>query len=311
MLQIDHVSIEFPVKNGSIRPVDNVCLTVGEGTRHIIIGETGSGKSVLLMAVLGLSGGAVSGSIRLDGKELLTLSEKEFSRLRGSRISYIPQGNAGGLNPLHRIGAQIGEPLRVHAGLSRREAFSRAEQALKRLDFPNPGFWARRYPHNLSGGMKQRALVAMGTAAGSRLLLADEPTKGLDGERREEVARLFSSLGGASLLCVTHDLSFARRTADFISVMYAGQIVETADKDTFFRTPAHPYSQMLIQSLPENGFCFPPGFAPSHEDYQNIGCRFSARCPRAEKRCRKIPPVTADHERQVQCWNYADGKKSE
>ncbi len=308
MLQIQHVSVEFPVKNGFIRPVDNVCLTVQDKSRHCIIGETGSGKSVLLTAILGLSGGKVSGSIRLNGRELSSLPPKEYNRLRGTEIAYIPQGNASGMNPLHRIGWQIAEPLRVHGRYSRREAFGKAVEALGQLDFSKPEFWARQYPHSLSGGMKQRALVAMGTVAGSSLLLADEPTKGLDAERRGEVAELFFSLREASLLCVTHDLDFARKTADWISVMYAGQIVETARKEIFFRSPAHPYSQMLIESLPERGFHFQPGFAPSHEDYGDIGCRFCSRCPLAEARCREAPPLISQEERQVQCWNYADSK---
>lgn len=306
MLDIKNVSIDFSVKNGTIRPVDGVCLKVENGIRHLIVGETGSGKSVLLMSILGLSGGKVQGEIYWNGRDLLSLTVREMASLRGTEISYIPQGNANGLNPLMKNGTQIGEPLAVHHHMGKKEAFEKAVKALKRLDFSDAWRWARQYPHNLSGGMKQRALVAMGTIAGSSFLLADEPTKGLDDSRRGEVEKLFTSLESTTLLCVTHDLDFAKHVAHRISVMYAGQIVETADKEDFFKAPLHPYSKMLIQSLPENGFQFQAGFAPSHDDYSSGGCRFVARCQLAGQRCTKKPPLIDYRGRKVQCWNYAE-----
>ena len=209
-------------------------------------------------------------------------------------------------HPLIRNGHQIGEPLIVHRGVKRRAAFRQAVEAMRRLDFLRPEHWARHYPHNLSGGMKQRALVAMGTIAGSRLLLADEPTKGLDEERRAEVEALFCGLESTTLLCVSHDLRFTRRIAHSVSVMYAGQLLETCSCEALFREPLHPYSQMLIASMPENGFHFPEGFAPSHRDYARLGCRFADRCPYAGPRCGNPPPVVQLSERQVQCWRYAD-----
>lgn len=306
MLQIEDLSVDFPVKGGRIRPVDGVHMDVQTGERHVIVGETGSGKSVLLTAILGLAGGEVRGRIRWNGRELVGLSEREFARLRGCEIAYIPQGNGSGMNPLMRNGDQIGEPLRVHQGMGRHEAFRRAVEALRRLDFSDPERWARLYPHNLSGGMRQRALVAMGTIAGGRLLLADEPTKGLDVARREEVEALFTHLKDVTLLCVSHDLRFARRIADSISVMYAGQIVETCSCKAFFENPLHPYSRMLVDSMPENGFRFAEGFAPYHHDYGRLGCRFAGRCPHARERCSEQPPMLRLPERQVQCWRYAD-----
>lgn len=311
MLQIQSVSIEFPVQKGVIRPVDQVCLKVGDRERHVIIGETGSGKSVLLMGVLGLSGGSVTGSILWNGRELVGLPPKEYAKIRGREIAYIPQGNASGMNPIRTIGWQIGEPLRVHQGVRRKDAFTRAVEALKNLDFQQPERWARGYPHHLSGGMKQRALVAMGTVAGGNMLLADEPTKGLDEERREEVEELFQGLADTALLCVTHDLNFARAVANRISVMYAGQIVETCSREEFFQEPIHPYSRMMIASLPENGFHFPKGFAPSHADYEGLGCRFADRCPNRTEACEKHPPRMAIGERMVQCWNVAGNKETE
>lgn len=308
MLQIQSLSITFPVQNGMIRPVDQVFLKVDGGQHHVIIGETGSGKSVLLMSILGLTGGQVSGSILWNGRELVGLPEREYVKIRGREIAYISQGNASGMNPVRTIGWQISEPLRVHHGLGRKAAWNQAVQALGQLDFPRPAYWARHYPHNLSGGMKQRALVAMGTVAGGSMLLADEPTKGLDDDRREEVIRLFQGLENTALLCVTHDLTFARRVADRISVMYAGQIVETCGRQEFFQDPKHPYSRMMIESLPENGFHFPKGFAPSHMDYENLGCRFAGRCPQRGTLCEKCPPITETGERMVRCW-YAAGNE--
>lgn len=306
MLDIEQLSVDFPVQGGSIRPVDHVCLQVMDQKRHVIVGETGSGKSVLLATILGLGGGRVEGSICWNGRELVGLGAREFARLRGSEIAYIPQGNASGMNPLIRNGHQIGEPLIVHRGAKRREAFRQAVEAMRRLDFSRPEHWAKHYPHNLSGGMKQRALVAMGTIAGSRLLLADEPTKGLDDARRKEVEALFCGLKGTTLLCVSHDLRFTRRIADSVSVMYAGQLLETCRCEELFENPLHPYSRMLIASMPENGFHFPEGFAPSHHDYARLGCRFADRCPDARARCGDPPPVVQFSERQVQCWRYAD-----
>lgn len=311
MLEIQQLSIEFPTKNKTIRPVENVWLTVEEGSRHLIIGETGSGKSVLIMSILGLSGGRIQGRILWNGKNLLELSKKEMAALRGREISYIPQGNANGLNPLMKIGYQIGETLMTHSYVSKKEAFENAVEALKRMDFSEAKRWARSYPHNLSGGMKQRALVAMGTIAGSSFLLADEPTKGLDENRRVEVEQLFLSLERTTLLCVTHDLEFANHVADRISVMYAGEIVETAEKEKFFSEPLHPYSQMLIRSLPQNGFQFCEGFAPSHYEYEFVGCRFAERCPMVGEKCRMHPPLIAYKGRQVQCWNYAKNERFE
>lgn len=306
MLKLESVSVAFPAAGGGIQPVDGVSLEVGETERHMIVGETGSGKSVLLTSILGLVEGRVTGRIVWNGRELTGLSEKEYSKIRGREIAYIPQSGGGSLNPLMKIGRQIGEPLEVHRGASRKEAFAAAVEALRQLDFQRPEYWARQYPHRLSGGMRQRVLVAMGTIAGGGLVLADEPTKGLDAERREEVARLFRRLSGTALLCVTHDLEFARTVGERISVLYAGQILESGPKEAFFQAPLHPYSQMMIRSLPEHGFQSVKGFAPSHQEYGGMGCRFAERCPKAGEKCRKPPPRLQMGERQVLCW-YADG----
>ena len=315
MHELQSVCVEFSTEGGPIRPVDQVFLTINQGERHVIIGETGSGKSVLLMSILGLSGGNVTGHILWNGKELVGLSPKVYNQIRGKEIAYIPQGNSSGFNPLMRIGTQIAESLRIHLKLGRAEAHTYAVDALRKLDFQEPEYWVSRYPHQLSGGMKQRALVAMGTIAGGQLLLADEPTKGLDEERRGDVINLFDELSRTftkekiSLLCVTHDLYFAKKIATHIHVMYAGQILESSSCEEFFWSPLHPYSQMMINSLPEHGFQYPKGFAPSHEEYDGLGCRFAGRCPKAQAGCfRAKPPVLAAGERQVRCHHVSQSR---
>ncbi len=308
MLKLESVSVSFPTAGGVIQPVDKVSLEVEKGGRHVLIGETGSGKSVLLTSLLGLSGGEITGHIFWKNRELAGLPETEYAKIRGREIAYIPQNGAGSLNPLMKIGRQIGEPLQVHRGASRKEALAAAVEALRELDFQSPEYWARQYPHRLSGGMRQRVLVAMGTIAGGELLLADEPTKGLDTDRREEVARRFRQFPGTALLCVTHDLEFARAVGERISVLYAGQIVETAPAAAFFDAPLHPYAKSMIRSLPEHGFQSAKGFAPSHRDYGGLGCRFAERCPEAGDACGKSPPLLQFGERQVRCW-YAAGSE--
>ena len=216
---------------------------MGPGERHVIVGETGSGKSVLLMSILGLSGGRVTGSIRWNGKNCSGLTPQAWNQIRGREIAYIPQGNASGLNPLMRIGDQIAGPANPSGYGPKGGGGARGVGAGAAGLCPTGRSWAPRYPHQLSGGMKQRALVAMGTVAGGQLLLADEPTKGLDPERRDDVRDLFADLsraGGPALLCVTHDLRFARDIATHIHVLYAGQLLESGPAAAFFSGPLTP-----------------------------------------------------------------------
>ncbi|MCL6635650.1 MAG: ABC transporter ATP-binding protein [Peptococcaceae bacterium] len=308
MFIVNNLTVEFPAPAGVIRAVDGVGLEIQNGEKMALVGETGSGKSVLLLALLRLlpAGARVFGEVWYDGRDLLSCSPEEIRRIRGKEVAYVPQGAGGALNPVLNVGSQVAEPLVVHLGLNKKEAFRKAVSLLDRLGIPDAGQRAREYPHQYSGGMKQRALVAMGVAADARVLLADEPTKGVDWQRREEILHLFLSLQEKTILAVTHDLWFAERFARRVAVMYAAQLVEVALREDFFDRPLHPYGQALLAAMPARGLVSLPGYAPGHAGYGEPECRFAKRCPRAFGDCQKEPPVFERDGRLVRCWLYAD-----
>ena len=306
MLELRDVTIRF----GGQPPVaDSISMSVPEGRRTVIVGESGSGKSVLLLAILGLlpDAAAVTGEILLDGGNLLHRTEKAMDAIRGARISYIPQGGGSGLNPLYTVGRQIGESLLLGGVRQKGERRRQTAALLARFGFDDVERVCRQYPHRLSGGMRQRVLVAMGIARGAALLLADEPTKGLDTGRIDAVADAFGAAGDRTLLCVTHDLRFTRRIADKIVVLYAACIVEACDGDAFFTAPLHPYSRAMLAALPENGLRAVSGFAPPKQQGGDAGgCVFSERCPERGARCGLPPPLVTLAGRKVRCWKYAE-----
>ncbi|AFV12689.1 oligopeptide transport ATP-binding protein OppD [Thermacetogenium phaeum DSM 12270] len=306
LLLIRNLSVEFPGPGGSIRAVDKVDLEIEKGERVALVGETGSGKSVLLLSLLRLlpAGARISGEVWYEGRNLLRLSEDELCRIRGRELAYIPQGTGNALNPVLTVGIQVAEPLIVHLGFKKRPALAKAVSLLGQLGIPEAQKRAFEYPHQYSGGMKQRALVAMGVVAEPEVLLADEPTKGVDWERREEILNLFQSLTGKTILTVTHDLCFAEKFAEKVAVMYAAQIVEVAPRAEFFRQPLHPYAQALLAALPPRGLRPLAGYAPEHASYGEPGCRFRMRCPRAFRRCQEEPPLLEENGRRVRCWLY-------
>lgn len=307
LLLIRNLTVEFPGPGGPIRAVDGVDLEIEKGERVALVGETGSGKSVLLLALLRLlpAGARIAGEVLYRGRNLLRLSEEELYRIRGRELAYIPQGTGNAFNPVLTVGTQVAEPLVVHLGMKKKPAFSKAVCLLEQLGIPEASKRAFDYPHHYSGGMKQRALVAMGVAAGPQILLADEPTKGVDWERREEILNLFQSLTGKTILNVTHDLWFAEKFAERVAVMYAAQIVEVAPQSEFFQQPLHPYAEALLEAMPARGLQPLPGYAPEHASYDDPGCRFRMRCPRAFHRCREKPPLLEENGRRVRCWLYA------
>lgn len=305
MIELLNLSVQF---GGSVKALDNMSLTVPDGKNTVVIGESGSGKSVMLSAILQIlpPSAQVTGSILLDGSELLTRTEKEMTALRGTRLAYIPQGGGTSMNPLLTVGYQIGEPLMEKQSMPKKHALLAAVDWMKRLHLGNEEALASAYPHTLSGGMRQRALIAMGAISGAPLLLADEPTKGLDGERVETVTELFRELGDRTLLCVSHDLNFVKSIADYVCVMYAAQAVEYCTCEEFFSGPLHPYSWLTLEAMPENGLKAHMGFAPTHGEMSNMGCRFYSRCPYRRERCSSAPPVIEKDGRKVRCWMYAD-----
>lgn len=304
MLEIKDVSVSF----GQATAIDRVSFTVRENTTTVVIGESGSGKSVMLCAIMHIlpPSARITGSILLDGEELLSKTEKQMQQLRGNALSYIPQGSGTSMNPLLTVGYQVAEPLIEKKGEKKRPALAKAVAWMQSLSLGNEAALAASYPHTLSGGMRQRALIAMGAISGAPMLLADEPTKGLDGERVETVIELFHQLRDRTVLCVSHDLNFARAIGDDICVMYASQMVEACSAKDFFAGPLHPYSRMILMAMPENGLQASLGFAPPQADRAKGGCLFYSRCPHASRRCLEMPPLVEKRSRKVRCWQYAD-----
>ena len=305
MIELKNLSVQFA---GGVKAVDNVTLTVPDGKNTVVIGESGSGKSVMLSAILKIlpPSAQVTGSVKLDGLELLGLDEKEMTALRGEQLAYIPQGGGTSMNPLLTVGYQIAEPLVEKKAMPKKKAFAAAIDWMKRLHLGDEERLATAYPHSLSGGMRQRALIAMGAIAGAPLLLADEPTKGLDSERVDTVTELFRTLDDRTLLCVSHDLNFAKSIADYVCVMYAAQAVEYCSCEEFFSNPLHPYSRLTLDAMPENGLKAHMGFAPTQDELSHMGCHFYDRCPHRTERCKEAPPMVETAGRKVRCWLYAD-----
>lgn len=310
MLELQHVSVEFASEH-SVLAVDDISMQLEKGTRTAIVGETGSGKSVLLLAILRLlpPNAKVCGSILLNGEEILEANRKRMYEIRGGEISYIPQGGGASMNPLMRVGDQVGEPLREHRGYGRRAAFLAGVELLKKFNLLREESMAKAYPHTFSGGMRQRAMVAMGISAGAQIVLADEPTKGLDERRIALVTETLNLLKTETLLCVTHDMNFAGTISEKICVMYAAQQVEYGDAQEVLQNPLHPYTRDMIAAMPENGMKYEDGgFAPSHGSYLNCdsGCRYRARCKEQKECCRKTPPLADINGHKVRCWSYVD-----
>jgi peptide/nickel transport system ATP-binding protein len=304
-LTLEDVSIRF----GDQAPVaEHVSLCARKKKRLVIVGESGSGKSVLILAALRLlpAFAAITGSIHFEGNDLLQCSEREMTSIRGRRIAYVPQGSGNGLNPVYTIGHQLKESLRLQHKTDKEQMAQHITQLLEQFDFPQGRGLLDMYPHMLSGGMRQRVLVAMGIAGGATLILADEPTKGLDPGRVEIVRDTFLSLHDKTLLVVTHDLRFARSIADDVAVMYASQLVEFGSGKNFFENPLHPYSRAMLAAMPENGLSTAAGFAPPRENKGSVGCAFKSRCPGNMPRCGESPPMVHLGKRRVRCWLYAE-----
>lgn len=301
MLRVENLVVHFKSKVGVVRAVDGVSFELGN-EKFVFVGESGSGKTVLAMAIVRLlpNNTAVSGKIIFDGINLLKLSEEEMREIRNRRIAYIPQSQAS-LNPLMKVGYQCAEPL-LEQGMEKGRAVRKISEL---LEFFGIGSRFKDYPHKLSGGMRQRALLVIGLSREPEIIIADEPTKGLDAIKREQVAEAFQKLGQRALMVITHDLPFAERIADRIAVMYCGKIVEISAAKEFFECPLHPYSKGLLESLPERGLKPIRGFQPSLVSLPE-GCRFRERCDFASANCAREPPLLNLDGHWVRCWLYAD-----
>ncbi|MFT3876127.1 MAG: ABC transporter ATP-binding protein [Propioniciclava sp.] len=305
MLDLISVSVEFS-SGGGVLAVDDVTLTIPDGDKLAILGETGSGKSVLLLAILRLlpPSARASGQVLLDGEDLLCADPRRMRQVRGGLISYVPQGGGGSLNPLLTVGFQVGEPLIEHRGASKAAAIAASIGLLRRFHLVPAGELAHAYPHTFSGGMRQRAMVAMGIAAGARIVLADEPTKGLDPRRVALVEDAFGQLADETVVCVTHDLTFAERVSRHICVMYAGRQIEYGPTAEVCARPLHPYTADLVRALPENGMVYA---GPDPEPTASAGCPYRTMCRDRFAACAESPPTFDVEGRKVRCWKYAPG----
>ena len=304
LLEVENLQVHFRTPTGINRAVDGVSFHVDPGETLAIVGESGCGKSVTSMSMMRLipePPGKIAGSIRLEGRDILALSDREMRALRGNDISMIFQEPMTSLNPVLTVGRQIGETLRLHQGLDQAQAEARAVEMLTLVGIPEPARRVREYPHQLSGGMRQRVTRALALACNPTLLIADEPTTALDVTIQAQILKLMLELKqrvGAAIILITHDLGVVAEVAERVMVMYAGRKVEEAPVKQLFRSPRHPYTQGLLGALPKLGSSLSgetrrlaeiPGQVPDLK--QRIeGCVFAGRCALATDLCRQYAP---------------------
>ncbi|HAL39119.1 MAG TPA: dipeptide ABC transporter ATP-binding protein DppD [Polaromonas sp.] len=312
LLEIENLSVEFPSQSGVMHAVDGVSLLLEEGEVLGIVGESGSGKSVTMMALMGLV--AYPGRVRADklrfaGHDLLALSDRERNKLTGKDVAMIFQDPTTSLNPCFTIGFQITEVLRLHLGLNRKAASCKAIELLEQVGIPAPESRLKAYPHQLSGGMNQRVMIAMAIACNPRLLIADEPTTALDVTIQAQILDLLRSLQkerGMALVLITHNMGVVSEMAQSVAVMYAGQIMEEQGAHALFNTPKHPYTEALLSALPERSdgnarLATIPGMVPGLYD-RPTGCLFSPRCAYATDHCgNERPLLLAREDGSVRC----------
>ncbi|MEU6062777.1 ABC transporter ATP-binding protein [Streptomyces sp. NPDC047097] len=301
MLDVQGLRVEFRTRDGVARAVNGVSYQVHPGETLAVLGESGSGKSVTAQAVMGIldtpPGKVTGGRVLFHGRDLLTLPEDERRRLRGARMAMVFQDALSALNPVMTVGDQLAEMFTVHRGASRRDARARAVELMDRVRIPAARERARDYPHQFSGGMRQRIMIAMAIALEPELLIADEPTTALDVTVQAQVMDLLAELRrdlGTALVLITHDLGVVAEVADRIAVMYAGRIVETAPVHALYERPAHPYTRGLLDSVPRldrrDGELYAIQGLPPSLTRVPPGCAFHPRCPRAREVCRTEEP---------------------
>lgn len=319
LLEIKDLHTVFHTDDGAVRAVDGVDLWVDEGEVLGLVGESGCGKNVTAHSVMRLvspPGRIESGEILFRGRNLLKVSQREMHQVRGSRIAMIYQEPMSSLNPLLRVGTQIVEAVTMHMHKTKREALGLAVDMLRAVGIPDPEHRVHDYPHQLSGGMRQRVMIAMGMVCNPRLMIADEPTTALDVSIQAQILDLLRNLvreTNAAVMLITHDMGVVAETADRVAVMYTGKVVEQADVKTLFTRPAHPYTQGLLASIPDVSRPVPedrilpaiPGTVPSLLRLP-AGCSFRSRCAKSTDKCgREAPPLFSLHSgHDVRCWLY-------
>jgi len=320
LLRIENLKVHFHTDEGVIEAVRNVTLEVDRGKTLALVGESGCGKSVTALGILRLiatpPGKYESGQIFFEDVDLLTLPEEAIEKIRGNGISMIFQEPMTSLNPLFTIGDQVADPIILHQGKNSEEARELTLETLKQVGLPSPEKRIDQYPHELSGGMKQRVMIAMAIACKPKLLIADEPTTALDATIQAQILELLKDLRrqtDMAILLITHNLGIVAQYADRVAVMYAGKVVEEAPVEALFDSPAHPYTQGLLNSLPqeEPGHRLEaiPGTVP-HPAYIPEGCAFHPRCSQVMPHCKNLPPpdfaVSNSKNHKAACWLYGD-----
>ena len=314
ILEVDHLTVKFFTRRGVVHAVRDISFTVGRGETLGLVGESGSGKSVTAQALLGLTelpGKITSGDVRWKGQSLVTDAERTLARVRGNEIAMVFQDPMTSLNPVFTIGMQITEVLRRHMGMNRRQARDRAVELLDLVGIANPAERVKQYAHEMSGGMRQRVLIAMALACEPELLIADEPTTALDVTIQAQILELIADLRqrmGLSVLLITHDLGVVAGLCDRVAVMYSGKIVEFATADELYADPGHPYSAGLLRSTPRLDVVMPRLVciegSPPDLVMPQAGCSFAPRCALATAACLEDTPGLKTHPngRKVACW---------
>src|SRR6201991_82361 len=313
LLEVENLQVHFETEDGLVKAVDGISYSVERGQTLGIVGESGSGKSVSSLTVMGLTrsrNARITGKVRFDGKDLLSASDEELREIRGNQIAMISQDPLSSLHPCYKVGTQIAEGVLAHRDVSKAQAWDRAVEMLSLVGIPEPRKRADAYPHEFSGGMRQRAMIAMALANDPKLLIADEPTTALDVTVQAQILELIERLQSefdTAVVVITHDLGVVAEMADEIAVMYAGRIVEKADTDTIFAAPEHPYTWGLLSSIPRldspRGEELVPiaGRPPSLINLPG-GCSFHPRCPYVREAHKRVDPVldpvpgSPDHE---------------
>lgn len=300
IIEIKNLRLGFNVANGFHEALHNVSFEIKKGELHALVGESGCGKTVSAMSILRLlpkNAQITSGEIFYNGQNLLKLPEKEMNKIRGAKIALIPQDPMTSLNPLYTIENQLLEVIKIHQKIEGKEAYKKAIEALELVQIPCPEARMKSYPHEFSGGMKQRAIIAMALACQAEVIIADEPTTALDVTIQAQIMNLLREIKekqGTSILLITHDLALVKENADRISVMYAGDIVESGNNSEFFAAPSHPYTIALLNSLPEGDKERLETISgqPPNIQQEILGCKFHPRCKAKMEICTEKTPQT-------------------
>ncbi|SEO57912.1 peptide/nickel transport system ATP-binding protein [Amphibacillus marinus] len=320
ILEVRNLQTSFFTEKFEVKAVDGVNFAVPKGKTLGIVGESGSGKSITSLSILRLiqnPGKIIGGEILFKGENLLDKSEAQMRRVRGNEISMIFQEPMTSLNPVYTVGQQISESYRIHQNIGKKEAMLRSIDMLKLVGIPSPEQRVKQYPHELSGGMRQRVMIAMALACDPELLIADEPTTALDVTIQAQILELMKELQqrlGMSIVMITHDLGVVAETCDYVAVMYMGKVVEYAKVADLFKNPKHPYTVGLLNSLPRHDIDLGDeeltvikGSVPSPDNMPK-GCRFAPRCPFASEICvEQLPDLEQSEDgNQIRCWIYTD-----